>query len=109
MHLSYTFPNPLARLAGLLDLVERSRSAARTLDEVQNKTLVGQDDPKGEPLADHHDDLESLSLSRCGSSLDPASHDLDAMSLSRVEPTDPRHVEDLSNASLSRTIPRVSR
>jgi hypothetical protein len=103
MHLSYTFPNPLARLTGLLDVLERSRAGVAPVHADSNKTVKQADDPGDGPRADHHDDLESLSLSREGASLEPSTHDLDALSLCRVEkhPTGPG--VDLDDASLSRT------
>jgi hypothetical protein len=102
MHLSYTFPNPLARLTGLLDVLERSRAGVTPVEANPNKT-VNEDDHRGDgPRADHHDDLESLSLSRCGASLEPSSHDLDALSLCRIEEHPTGAGDDLDDASLSR-------
>jgi hypothetical protein len=103
MHLSYTFPNPLARLTGLLDVLERSRAGVTPVDADPNKTLKQANDPGDSPRADHHDDLESLSLSRCGASLEPSGHDLDALSLCRIEEHPTGAGDDLDDASLSRT------
>jgi hypothetical protein len=111
MHLSFTVPNPLARLTGLLEVLERARTSADSCDcdKDQSKAVDQQDGPREEFPADHHDDLESLSLSRCGPSLEPASHDLAALSLSRVEETPTGRSDGLSDASLSRNIPRRPR
>ena len=37
MHLSFSVPNPLSRLTGLLDAVERARSAAAAEQKVNGK------------------------------------------------------------------------
>ena len=103
MHLSYTFPNPLARLTGLLDVLERSRAASAPVDENSNKTPKEDDDHGDGPQVDHHDDLESLSLSREGASLEPSTHNLDALSLCRIEEHPTGAGDDLDDASLSRT------
>jgi hypothetical protein len=113
MHLSLSFPHPLARLTGLLVALEQARSGAaareKDLGKNLNKTLGQADEINSELLADHHDDLESLSLSRYGESLEPGSHDLDAMSLGRVEEAPTGRDAGLSDASLSRDIPRRPR
>ena len=109
MHLSLSFPHPLARLTGLLVAREQARSDAareKDLGKNLNKALVHADENNEEVLADHHDDLESLSLSRYGESLEPGSHDLDAMSLDRVDEAPAGRDSGLSDASLSRDIPR---
>jgi hypothetical protein len=103
MHLSYTFPNPLARLTGLLDVLERSRAAGAPVDADPNKAVKGGSDPGSGPRADHHDDLESMSLSREGATLEPHTHDLDALSLCRIEAHRTGAGDDLDDASLSRT------
>ena len=109
MHLSSSLPNPLARLTGLLAAFENARSGAaareKDLEKNLNKALVHADENNEEVLADHHDDLESLSLSRNGESLEPGSHDLDAMSLGRVDEAPAGRDSGLSDASLSRDIP----
>ena len=113
MHLSSSLPNPLARLTGLLAAFENARSGAaareKDLGKNLNKALVHADENNEEVLADHHDDLESLSLSRNGESLEPGSHDLDAMSLGRVDEAPAGRDSGLSDASLSRDIPRRPR
>jgi len=112
MHLSSSLPNPLARLTGLLAAFENARSGAATRENEKNlgknlnKALVHADENNEEVLADHHDDLESLSLSRYGESLEPGSHDLDAMSLGRVDEAPAGRGSGLSDASLSRDTPR---
>jgi hypothetical protein len=103
MHLSYTFPNPLARLTGLLDVLERSRATGAPVDANSNKTPNEADDHGDGPRVDHHDDLESLSLSREGASLERSTHDLDALSLCRIEEHPTGAGDDLDDASLSRT------
>jgi len=85
MNLSFSLPNPLSRLTGLLDAVERNRSAVAAEQKVNGKTQEQADALPGAPPPDRNEDLDSLSLSRCGDSLEPGSHDLEAMSLSRVE------------------------
>ncbi len=85
MHLSFSVPNPLARLTGLLDAVERSRTAAAAEQEVIEKHVDPAEVLPGSDPTDRNDDLDCLSLSRCEDSLDPGSHDLEAMSLSRVQ------------------------
>ena len=113
MHLSSSLPNPLARLTGLLAAFENARSGAAAREENLgknlNKALVHADENNEEILVDHHDDLESLSLSRYGESLEPGSHDLDAMSLGRVDEAPAGRDSGLSDASLSRDIPRRPR
>ncbi len=113
MHISTSLPNPLARLTGLLVALEQARSGAaareKDLGKNLNKALVPADENNEEVLADHHDDLESLSLSRYGESLEPGSHDLDAMSLGRIEEAPTGRDAGLSDASLSRDIPRRRR
>ena len=110
MHLSSSLPNPLARLTGLLAALEQARSSVATrekdLSKNLNQALVHADGNNDEVLADHHDDLESLSLSRHGESLEPGSHNLDAMSLGRVEEAPAGRDKGLRDASLSRDIPR---
>jgi hypothetical protein len=103
MHLSYTFPNPLARLTGLLEVLERSRAGVAPANENPNKTVKPIEEPGDSPRADHHDDLESLSLSREGATLEPHTHDLDALSLCRIEEHPRGAGHDLDDASLSRT------
>ena len=85
MHLSFSVPNPLARLTGLLDAVERSRTATAAEPEAHDKHVDPADMLPGSDPTDRNDDLDCLSLSRCEDSLDPGSHDLEAMSLSRVQ------------------------
>src|SRR5512135_2281880 len=85
MNLSFSLPNPLSRLTGLLEALERNRSAAAAVQKVDGKTQEQADMLPGTPPTDRNEDLDSLSLSRCGDSLDPGSHDLKSMSLSRVE------------------------
>jgi hypothetical protein len=113
MHLSSSLPNPLARLTGLLAALEQARAGAaareKDLRKDLNKAKDQADEPNNELLADHHDDLESLSLSRYGASLEPGSHDLDAMSLGRVDEAPTGRDSGLSDASLSRDIPRRPR
>jgi hypothetical protein len=102
MHLSYTFPNPLARLTGLLDVLERSRAGGAPVDPVPNQPLQHPEESGERPRADHHDDLESLSLSRQGASLEPSTHNLDALSLCRIEEHPTGAGDVLDDASLSR-------
>ena len=108
----YTYTHPYLtrlRLTGLLVALEEARSGAaareKDLGKNLNKALVHADENNEEVLANHHDDLESLSLSRYGESLELGSHDLDAMSLSRVEEAPAGRDSGLSDASLSRDIP----
>jgi hypothetical protein len=105
MHLSYTFPNPLARLTGLIDVLERSRAAGAPVGPDPNQPLEHPEEPGDRPRADHHDDLESLSLSREGASLEPSTHNLDALSLCRIEEHPKGAGEGLDDVSLSR-VPR---
>jgi hypothetical protein len=102
MHLSYTFPNPLARLTGLLDMLERSRAAGAPVDADPDEPLKQPEQRGDDPQADHHDDLESLSLSREGESLEPSTHNLDALSLCRIEEHPKGAGDGLEDASLSR-------
>ena len=113
MHLSSSLPNPLVRLTGLLAALEQARAGAaareQDLRKDLNKAKAQADEPNNELLADHHDDLESLSLSRYGAALEPRSHDLDAMSLSRGDEAPAGRDSGLSDASLSRDMPRRPR
>jgi len=102
MNLSFPVPNPLARLTGLLDAVEQARAEAAARVKVPEQV----DQPPAEVTADRVGDLESLSLSRCGTSLEPKSHDLEAMSLGRVEAPPAGRDGGLRDASLGRKNPR---
>jgi hypothetical protein len=86
MHFTFSLPNPLARLTGVLEAVERARAAAAAKEEAgaQGDAEV----PPAALPANRNEDLDSLSLSRCGDSLEASSHDLEAMSLSRCERAD---------------------
>jgi hypothetical protein len=81
MNLSFSVPNPLARLTGLLDALEQARAEAAAHAKERGNLLDRVDKPRAEVQTDREGDLESRSLSRCGESLEPRSHDLEAMSL----------------------------
>ena len=88
MNLSFSVPNPLARLTGLLVAVEEARAEAAAQEKVRDPA----DKPRAEVPPDRERDLESMSLGRFGDSLEPRSHDLEAMSLEpcRGGPRGPR-------------------
>jgi hypothetical protein len=109
MNLSFSVPNPLARLTGLLVALEQARAEAAVQGKDQGKVLDQVNKPTAEVTTDREGDLESLSLSRCGESLEPRSHDLEAMSLSRVEEAPAGRDGGLRDASLERKNPRRTR
>jgi hypothetical protein len=106
MNLSFSVPNRLARLTGLLEAVERARAEAAVQAKDMGKVLDRADTPRAEDQPDRVDDLESLSLGRCGESLEPRSHDLEAMSLGRIEEATAGRDGGLRDSCLGRNQPR---
>jgi hypothetical protein len=83
MNLSYTFPNPLARLTGLLEAVARAREAAEPREPVHDQ--AGDPQPSA-PIAQpiQGDELDRLSLERA-SRFEARRDDLADLSLTRVD------------------------
>jgi hypothetical protein len=105
MHISITVPNPLARLTQILVALDQRRGGVDPQAPDPNKTLDRCVGSREETRADSHDDLESLSLSRCASPPDGNRDALDFLSLSRVERTTPGHRDSLGDLSLTRSFP----
>jgi hypothetical protein len=91
MHLSYTFPNPLARLTGLLEAVALSRSTGETQVIAPGKALDPQVAPQGESLERQAAELDRLGLGGGARPSEARVDDLEGLSLSREEaaPIDP--------------------
>jgi hypothetical protein len=91
MHLSYTFPNPLARLTGLLEAVAHARSTSETQAIGPGKAMRPQVAPQVESLERQAAELDRLSLDGGAGPVEARADDLEGLSLSREEaaPTDP--------------------
>jgi len=105
MNISIRVPNPLARLTRILDLLEQGRAGIDPRIVDPDNAMVRRVEPPNECRADAHDDLESLSLSRCGSTPGGRYDDLDFFSLSRVDGTTPGRRDSLGDLSLTRSFP----
>jgi hypothetical protein len=88
-------PDLFGRLARVIAAVEEGRAAAPAPGEP-----VGPANP-GDP----QHDMESLSLSRHGQSLEPRHDDLDSLALMRLERDAPGRSDSLVDSSLSRPAP----
>jgi hypothetical protein len=82
MPFTFSLPNPLSRLTGLIETVERARVAAAHAAQPHHPAPA--DNVAAASQTAGEEQLESLSLSRHGDSLEAGSHDLEAMSLGRV-------------------------
>jgi len=105
MHISITVPNPLARLTQILVALEQGRGDVDPRAPDPHNALDRRAESREETRVDSHDDLESLSLSRCGSPPEGRRDALDFLSLNRVEPTTPGRRDSLGELSLTRSFP----
>jgi hypothetical protein len=112
MHISIPVPHPLARLTRVIAALEKGRTGGDPRHAfVQANPLVppagagAEAEARIETSGVYAHDLETLSLSRSGSSPEPRSHDLEFLSLSAVEGTGSGRRDSLGDLSLERSFP----
>jgi hypothetical protein len=105
MHFSHTLPRPIARLARILAALERLRVGGTPYAFDQRNAFIRSDEWREDFQADCTYNMESLSLSQCGSPIERRCDDLGFLSLSLIEETDPGRRDGLSDLSLTRNFP----
>jgi len=105
MHISLSFPHPLARLSRILVALEQARAGVDPRSHDEQDLLDRHGEPRCGTASEYRSDLEFFSLSRCEATPARRSDDLDFLSLGRVDGTVSDRHDGLGDLSLERGFP----